>query len=330
MNRSLTPIDLLRARLPSQRDGRGARLRSQHGPSDALRHCILTLLFALLVPGASGCKFSGYQNPLSRSVLNSRELSQRGVAAMEKHDWTQAESCFSQACQSCPHDVDSRRNYAEMLWRRGERVQAIEQLKEATQLAPEDVPLRVRLAEFELLAGDAKAAQTDAEAAIDIEPRSAEAWWVRGRVMRQQGQNQEALADLHRALSYDPRNGPVLHELAVTYLALREPQRALSNLQALIDQHPPGAEPQQLLFEMGQAYAGLGRYDDAVDSYHHALVRDKPTGEILFYLSEAERSRGRLSEARLAMEEAVALEPSNPHYQHSLAQLPPPTRTAQR
>ena len=350
MNRSLAPIDLLHACPPGRREGWGARVRSHHGPRDALcngfvlrpinqhrakifariRNAILTLLFAIIATSACGCKFSGYQNPLSRSVLTSRELSQRGAAAMEKHDWTQAEAMFAQACESCPHDVDARRNYAEMLWRRGERVQAIEQFKAATQLAPEDAPLRVRLAEFELLAGDVKAAQSDAEAAIDIEPRSAEAWWVRGRVMRQQSDNQEALADFHRALSYDPRNGPVLHELAITYLALREPQRALSNLQALIDQHPPGAEPQQLLFEIGQAYAGLGRYDDAVDSFHHALAREKPTGDILFHLSEAERSRGRMSAARVAMEEAVALDPSNPRYQQSLAQLPPPARTAQR
>jgi tetratricopeptide (TPR) repeat protein len=290
----------------------------------------LAILLLVVATGACGCRFSGYQNPLSRSVLNSRELSQRGAAAMEKHHWTEAEAMFAQACQACPRDVDARRNYGEMLWRRGERVQAVTQLKEAVEIAPEDVPLRVRLAEFELLTGDAKAAQSDAEAAIDVEPRSAEAWWVRGRVMRQMGNNPEALADLHRALSYDPRNGQVLHELAITYLALREPQRALSNLQALIDQHPPGAEPQQLLYEMGLCYAGLGRFDDAVDSYQHALARDKPTGEILFHLSEAERSRGRMAEARLAMEQAVTLDPANPRYQQSLAQLPSPGGVTQR
>lgn len=315
MNRSPALIDALRARPLGMREGGGARI------------VLLMLCCALIGACACGCRFSGYQNPLSRSVLNSREFSQRGAAAMEKHDWTQAEAMFAQACQACPCDVDARRNYAEMLWRRGERVQAIAQLKEATQTAPEDVPLRVRQAEFELLAGDVTAAKADAEAAIDVEPRSAEAWWVRGRVMRQMGQNQEALADLHRALSYDPRNGPVLHELATTYLALGEPQRALSNLQALIDQHPPGAEPQQLLYEMGQAYAGLGRYDDAVDSYRLALAREKPNGDILYHLCDAERSRGRLADARAAMEQAVALEPSNPRFQQSLTQFPPAART---
>jgi len=289
------------------------------------------MLLAILVGTlASGCRFSGYQNPLSRSVVTSRQLAQRGAAAMEKHDWTQAETMFAQACQSCPQDVDARRNYAETLWRRGERVQAILQLKAATQIAPEDVPLRVRLAEMELLSGETQAAKANAEAAIDIDPRSADAWCVQGRVLRQLGDNQQAVADLHRALSFDPRNPQVLHELGITYLALREPQRALSNLQALADQHPPGAEPQQLLYQTGLAYAGLGRYDDAVDSYHLALAREKPTGDILYHLSEAERSRGRMTEARVAMEHAVALDPSNPRYQQSLAQLAPVTAPARR
>ena len=193
------------------------------------------------------------------------------------------------------------------------------------------MPLRVRLAEIELLSGDIKAAQEEAEAAIDIEPRSADAWLVRGRVMRQLGDRPGGAGRFAPRAQLRSTQWPqVLHELADTYLALREPQRALSNLQALIDQHPPGAEPQQLLYEIGLAYSGLGRYDDAVDSYHHALARDKPNGEILYHLSEAERSRGRMAEARLAMEQAVALDPGNPRYQQSMAQLVHPTVAPQR
>jgi len=270
----------------------------------------------------AGCRIPGYGGPKSRSVLTSRQLSQQGASALYRQDWANAESLFARAVAACPADVDARRHYAETLWHRGAREDAISQLAEAVKIAPEDPRLLDRLAEFRLIAGNVELARHDAETAIDLDPRSADAWMVRGRIMRQLGDNRQALADLHRALSYDPRNSQVLHELAQTYLAAGEPQRALANLQCLLDLHPPGDEPPQLLFETGLAYADLGRYDEAVESYQHALARDRANPDILFHLGEAEMSRGHATDARIVLEQAIARDPTNPRYQQLLARLP--------
>jgi tetratricopeptide (TPR) repeat protein len=281
-------------------------------------------ILAVVILSVAGCRIPGYGGPKSRSVLTSRQLSQQGASALYRQDWTNAESLFARAVAACPADVDSRRHYAETLWHRGAQQEAIAQLAEATKIAPEDPRLLDRLAEFRLLAGQVDQARRDAEAAIDLDPRSADAWMVRGRIMRQLGDNRQALADLHRALSYDPRNAQVLHELAQTYLAAGEPQRALANLQSLLDLHPPGDEPPQLLFETGLAYAGMGRYDDAVESYHLALEHDRANPEILFHLGAAEMSRGNSTDARIVLEQAIARDPANPRYHELLARLPRP------
>ncbi len=105
----------------------------------------------------------------------------------------------------------------------GARQEAITQLAEAVKVSPEDPRLLDRLAEFHLLAGQLEEARHDAEAAIDLDPKSADAWMVRGRIMHRLGDNRQALADLHRALSYDPRNSQILHELAKTYLEAGQP-----------------------------------------------------------------------------------------------------------
>ena len=286
----------------------------------ARRGVMLGVAMGFLV--AAGCRIPGYGGIKSRTVLTSRQLSQQGSSALYRQDWASAESLFSRAVAACPFDVDARGRYAETLWHRGAREEAIAQLVEATKIAPEDPRLLVLLAEYHLTAGQVNEARRDAEAAIDLEPKSCEAWTVRGRVMRQLGDNRQALADLHRALSYDPRNAQVLHDLAQTYLAAGEPQRALANLQSLLEFHPPGDEPSQLLFETGLAYARLGRYAEAIASYQIASARDPRNPEILFALSEAEMARGRTTEARQALEQAIARDPANPRYQQLWAKMP--------
>ena len=88
---------------------------------------------------------------------------------------------FARAVAVCPADVEARRQYAETLWHRGARDEAIGQLAEAAKVAPEDPRLLDQLAEFRLAAGQVDQARRDAELAIDLDPRSPDAWMVRGR-----------------------------------------------------------------------------------------------------------------------------------------------------
>lgn len=283
-----------------------------------------TIALAVLLGSAclaAGCRIPGY-GPKAQSIIKSRQLSQRGVAALDRQDYRGAEPLFSQAVAACPVDVEARRQYAETLWHRGAREEAITQLVEATKIAPEDARLVERLAEFRLLSGQIDDARRDVELAIDLDPKSGTAWMVRGRIMHESGDNAQALADLHRALSYDPRNAQILHELAATYLAVGQPQRALANLEAMRDLHAPGDEPPDLLVEIGQACAGVGRYDDAVENYQRALAHQPANPDICYRLSEAELARGRTFEARQALDRAMAKNPTDPRYQDLLARLP--------
>ncbi|MBI2823244.1 MAG: tetratricopeptide repeat protein [Planctomycetia bacterium] len=286
------------------------------------------VLAVAIVAAVGGCRLP-VPYGASRSIMSSRQLSQRGAGALGRQNWAEAESLFAEAVTTCPADVEARKNYGETLWHRGAKQAAIEQLEAATKIANEDASLWVRLADFRLMAGQVVEAKRDAEAAIDLDPRLADAWILRGRVERQLGDQREALADLHRALGYNPRNPQVLHELALTYFALDDPQRALSNLQSMLDQHSPGDEPQRLLYEVGMAYARLGRFDDAVDNLRLAVARDRPTADILCELSEVELARGRAAEARMALEQAAVLEPSNPRCRAILARLSQPAGATQ-
>jgi tetratricopeptide (TPR) repeat protein len=66
-----------------------------------------------------------------------------------------------------------------------------------------------------------------------------------------------------------------------------------------------------VLYLTGLAYTALARYNDAVEIFTTALVRDKPTPELLYRLGEAELLAGHPDEAAAAAEQALALQPQH-------------------
>jgi tetratricopeptide (TPR) repeat protein len=269
---------------------------------------IISVLLALLLPS---CRLPGGEGPISRSLATCRQLSQQGIAALERGQPEQAEALLAKAVDACPIDPEARYHYGEALWRRGARHEAIAQLEEASRLAREDAMLRVRLAEMHLATGQGERARESAEEALDLDPELPAAWAIRGRVMRASGQPRRALADFHRALGYAPQHRPILLEVAELYRQLNQPERALATLHTLADTYSPGGEPQQVLYLMGLAYLARGRYEDAAESLSAAASREQPNPEIFYRLGEAEMLAGHPGEAAAAARRALALEPQH-------------------
>ena len=258
-----------------------------------------------------GCSLPGRKGPVSSALLSCRQLTQRGLSATERGDWPKAELLLAQAIQACPVDAEARRQYAEVLWRRGAKAEALAQLEEAIRLSTEDPALLVRAAEMKLDLGNVEAAFAGARQALDLDPTDCHAWAARGRVMQKSGQLRQALADYHRALSYDRNNREILLAIAEINRQMNQPQRALITLQTLIDTYPLGEEPQEPLYLAGLAYTALGRHDDAAAHLSRALTRGPVTPEILYRLAEAELSAGRPLKARAALDQALAKEPQH-------------------
>jgi len=269
---------------------------------------ILSLPAALLL---QGCRLPGRDGPVSQSLATCRQLSQRGIGALERGQPAEAESLLADAVRACPADPDARRYYGEALWRRGARQAAVAQLEEAGRLVSEDAAVRVRLAEMYLALGQVQRAWQNAEQAIDLNPKLPAAWTIRGRLLRSAGRPWHALADYHRALGYSRDDRQVLLEVAQLHRELDRPQQALATLQTLADTYSPGEEPQQVLYLQGLACVAMDRYEDGIEKFAAAAVRGQPTPEILCHLGEAELSTGHPQEAAAAARHALALDPEH-------------------
>jgi tetratricopeptide (TPR) repeat protein len=258
-----------------------------------------------------GCRLPGRDGPVPQSVANCRQLSQQGVAAMERGQWQKAEETLAKAVKACPVDIEARRRYAETLWQRNARPEAIAQLEEAVRLSGDDSAIQARLAEMYLAQSQVDTARRHAEQAVVLNPKLVAAWAVHARVQRAMGKPQEALADCHRALRYAPDDRTILLELAELYGELNQPEREIQTLQTLSDLYPPGEEPQRLLCLSGAAYVALRRYQEAAECYASAVSRGPPDAEILYRLADAQWSAGRIAEADAAVRQALACKPDH-------------------
>ena len=211
---------------------------------------------------------------MSDSVVASRQFAKQGLNALERSDLTEAEKYCSQAVRACPSDPNARRSYADVLWAQGRTKEALEQIDSALASGiGGDVETRLRAAEMRLQSGKLDAALVDVEQAIDADPKSAEAWALRGRVMLAKGNTKQSLADMQRSLIYAPRRRDVLRQTAELYQSLGEPHKALASLQELGDTYGPGEEPQEIYVAQGNVYAALARPAEAAEQFRTAISR---------------------------------------------------------
>ncbi len=232
-----------------------------------------------LVACGSGCRLMQRRGPVPAELTDARRLSNAGLAAADQEDLVRAESLLEQAVKSCPVDVDARRHYAEVLWKRGERTAAVAQITEALKLSPEDVGLCVTGGRMYMDLGLLDDADRLSLAAVRLAPRSAEAWHLRGQVSLARGQAESALADFHHGLAFEPDDRGLLRDTAEAYRRLNQPQRTLATLAVLGETYGPNQTPADVLVMEAFAHESLGRPADAIEGYRQAIAAGDDSAE---------------------------------------------------
>ena len=231
---------------------------------------------------------------------------------MERGEWSKAASLLSKAMDSCPIDPDARQYYAEALWRRGAKTEALREMLSAVNNSPDNPLLILRYGQMQLDAANADGAWRCAHRALQIDGRLAEAWRLRARVYCMLRQPEPALANYQRALSLAPSDTETLKELAEVYQQLGQPERALVTVQSLLDQYSPGEEPQQAIELQGNCLAALQRHSEAADALSLACDRGIPSAELLGKLGHAQLASAQLEAAQSTAVLAERLHPNHP------------------
>jgi tetratricopeptide (TPR) repeat protein len=268
-----------------------------------------TLLVALLaISGLLGCAtFS--RKKIDPDVVSGRQLSLQGMDAMRRGRLDEASSLLGQATDLCPMDERMRCHYAQTLWDLGQQEKAIEHMEQAVQLSGGDAELLVLLGDMYFARGDLSGASRQADMAIARNRQLACAWALRGDVLRRQDREDQALADYHRALSFQRSYPRVQMAVAEIYRAQCRYMRALATLRCLADGYAGNDRPQGVLFLEGLVLKDLGRYEEAVQSLSAAAKSGQPSRELLYHFAEAQMLAGDAGNARLTAEQGLATVP---------------------
>jgi len=268
----------------------------------------LTIMIAVAV---GGCAFIKPKGPSPDHILLARELSQRGLLATRQEEWKKAEDLFHQATKANVNDAKAHQHYAESLWQRGAKAQAVASMTNAARLSKGDPKILVRLGEMYLDQNRLSAAKSCAKLAIQADPKLAAAWAIQGDVLRRQKRLDDALASYHRALCYQEHFPRIQIEIAKLYHQQNRPWRALATIQSVADQYVKGEEPAQVLYLEGLTLTTLDRFDEATRQLALASKRDPSNPEILYQLGRAELLAGHPASAEIAAKQALALAPNH-------------------
>ncbi len=259
----------------------------------------------------SGCRALRCRKVSDESINAARQLSLQARDAEQKGHWEEAEEFYAAAVARCPTDERARCGYADSLWQRGAKLDAVAHMEEGVRLSGDDPERVVQLGKMYLERGELHRAAVQAEKAISANRQLASAWALRGDVQRAEGSRTQALASYHRALCYQPQFPEVQLALAEVHSQDGKPQRALATIQALADHYPAGQIPFDVSHRQGLALRSLGRYRESAECLAAAARQPAPSAELLYDLARSQVLSGDKQGATQTAAAALRLKPDH-------------------
>lgn len=272
------------------------------------------LLASCLVLGmlTSGCSLLRNRTAEEDARLQAQQLANRGTEFMQHGELEQAGQLFAEATRLVPDHERAHAEYARVLWTQGRQQDAIEHMERAARLSGDDPAYQIELGQMELERGNLAEALASAEAAVQADHESIEAFALRGKIHDRQGDSDIALADYLQVLGEQPEHPEVQLATARIYLQRRRAQRALAILSRISGQLADNRQLGEVARLRAQALKQLGRHDDAVQLLLDAVRSGAGNADLYYELAEAQWFSGQPENAQLALRQALTINPDHP------------------
>lgn len=159
-----------------------------------------------------------------------------------------------------PHNHQTALSASLLALQQNNMADAIQFMQQAAEIAPENAVYRRNLGELLRRAGQYEAAITTLNIAIDIEPYSAESFFLLGLVYNDIHQFELAIECYHRALSYNQNDGLIWNNLGASFESMGDKQTAKIAYATAIALNQRHAEAQN---NLGAILSEEGRLDEA-------------------------------------------------------------------
>jgi len=191
-----------------------------------------------------------------------------GGIYMEQRKYEKAKEAYAQAVALAPEAVDALMGLGDAQRSLGAFAEAEAAYTTAMQLDPSQPSIRLALAMLYDEHGLLEQARGAYQSALSLQ-ESAAVRAALASVYQRLGQLGPAQREYERALTLEPGRADYQIALALVYIAQDQPERALEQIAATLQQQPEHALAH---FLAGLAQEKLGRKDQAIQSYRAALL----------------------------------------------------------
>jgi superkiller protein 3 len=192
--------------------------------------------------------------------------------------------------------------------RKKEYASARKWLEMALEKEPGHVEAQYRIAYIDLINKDYEAAIRGIEAKLKADPRSASAWSRMGIAQQGNGNLTEAIKAYRRAAELSPKTARLWNQLAAALSLANQLNDAVVAYSRALQASP---QDPTALRGRGFTYLVQEKYALAIKDLKAAAQVDPGNVDTMVWLGQALLNNGQISEAKVAFEKAVELDPSN-------------------
>lgn len=274
-----------------------------------------------------------------KSTIQRRTIQGLALVAQSRQDWPKAQKYWEQLLSLAADDAGALQQLGFVLFQQDKPADALEKLKAARKAsdkvltpeailgqfyqrkgdtktatkwmiaalmaAPKDLRTRLVAAQWSLETDQLKQAEEQAEAALTLDPKSADAQFLRGVVALYSKDYQKASEYFQKVLEDSPSNFPASNNLAVALCEQPDEaakKKALEYAEMNARQFPNQAEAFSTL---GWVYYKLGRLDEAEGALRKAISGGQLSADTAYYIARVSVDRDRKDEARQLLEQAM-------------------------
>jgi tetratricopeptide (TPR) repeat protein len=220
--------------------------------------------------------------------------------------WQNSEALWTHAL-ACTADNDTARvNFGAVLLHAGRRDEAVAQFQQALQLNPRSYEAYNDLGYILNQKRQYQEAMVQFQRALQINPGSAEAHFNLGMALLHTGRRDEAKVQFQQALQINPSYEVARNNLGYVLIQMGQYQEAVVQFQRALQINPGSAEAH---FNLGMALLQMGRWDEAMAQFQQVLQINPRSVEACNNLGYVFLQTGRYPEAMVQFQQALQINP---------------------
>jgi tetratricopeptide (TPR) repeat protein len=303
--------------------------------------------------GDTGAAISSLQDAIKSDPNNAVAHYQLGIAFDQQHDDSRAELEWKEAVRLQPNLYDAQRALGALQIHRGDTEGLLQTAEQFIHAQPPLADGFLWRAMVEMNRQKFADAESDLRKAMELAPKNSAPYVEMGAVRLLQKQFGEAEKFYQQALDMDPASSQALSGLMTTYVADKQPDKAIAAANERIAKVPnnsnfydllgtglfntrkdlKGAEAAlrkaveldknntDALIKLAQVQVAEKTSGDALATYLQA-IKDNPREARLFILvGELYESQNQWDQARAMYQQALSIQPDNPSASNNLAYL---------